>query len=134
MNAPRKKSAIAAYQEQFKAGEDVMALLANDEKNYIDAEIKEIMAALEAGEGDAPQLKGKEEKTTGNLNKVYEEWKVKPAYEDITDAMGKVIGRKLTSFEKDAQKPIRVTSITPDKAELLNEQSENTLLRLYEAK
>ncbi len=62
------------------------------------------------------------------------EWKVKPVYEDIKDGMGAVIGRKLKSFEKDAQKAIRTTSITEDKAAILNSQSENTLVRLFEVK
>lgn len=125
MNAPRKKAAIAAYTEQFKAGEDVTALLAADEKKYTDAEIKEIVEALEAG--DAPKEDAKKPAT---LNKLYEEWKVKPVYEKQRAHDGTMIN-VCTGFEKDAQKANRVTSVTPETAEVYNTQSENTLLRLY---
>ncbi len=66
-----------------------------------------------------------------NKNKTFEEWKVKPLYEKQRGDDGKMVN-VCTSFEKDAQKPIRVTSITPEKADELNSQSENTLVRLYE--
>lgn len=37
-------------------------------------------------------------------------------------------------FDKSGSNPIKVTRITEERAELLNEQSENTLLRLYKVK
>lgn len=52
-----------------------------------------------------------------DLNRTYEEWKVR---------------RVNGEFEKDSQKPIRTTRITPERAEILNSQSANTLVRLYE--
>lgn len=88
----------------------------------------------------SPQTTNKEDQTgeetttlkSPSLNRTYEEWPVKPRYEDVTDQMGKVLGKKLIDFEKQAQKPLRTTVVTEDKAEILNSQSENTGLRLYE--
>jgi hypothetical protein len=64
------------------------------------------------------------------LNKKYEEWKVKPVYEQQRGKDGSMCN-VCTGFEKDAQKPIRVTNITPDKADILNSQSENTGVHLF---
>jgi hypothetical protein len=68
------------------------------------------------------------------LNKVYEEFRVAPEHEEVKDQMGKVLGNKLTGFRKLDIKPLKTTSIHPDKAEELNSQSINTGLRLYEKK
>lgn len=68
------------------------------------------------------------------INKIYEEFPVKPEYEIVTDQLGKVIGKKLTGYKKDALEPLRTVSIDPAKAEILNSQSENTLVHLFEKK
>lgn len=65
------------------------------------------------------------------INRDYEEWKVKPIYEKQRSDDGTMIN-VCTGFEKDAQKAIRVTRISPDKAAILNSQSENTLVHLFE--
>lgn len=65
------------------------------------------------------------------LNKKYEEWKVKPIYKRERGDDGQM-RNFIDRFEKDAQSPIRTTSITPEKAEILNAQSENTGVHLYE--
>lgn len=128
MNTQRKKSAVNKYGPLNLTREVLVEQLNADEKNYTSEEVVEILEALESYESPGPIL----EKPKGN-NVKYEEWKVKPVYKDVKDGMDKVIGRKLSGFEKDAQKPIRSTTISPDRAELLNAQSENTLVRLYEA-
>lgn len=128
MNTQRKNAAVKKYGALNLPKEELVEQLNSDEKNYTSDEVVEILEAMESYQ--APEEK---EKPKGN-NVKYEEWKVKALYKDITDGLDKVIGRKLTGFEKDAQKPIRTTTISPDRAELLNTQAENTLLFLYEAK
>jgi hypothetical protein len=128
MNAQRKKSAIAAILPSITKDthiDEIKEIVLNDEKKYSEDEANEIVqaliAALNTPSGPV------------SINKKYAEWKVKPVYKDVEDGMGKVIGRKLTGFDKDAKDPIRYTTISPDKADLLNEQSENTFVRLFEA-
>jgi len=125
MNAIRKKAALKVFEPLAvgKTWEEIKEMVLADEKGYTDEEAVEIAETLTA---NPP-------KKTESTNVVFEEWKVKPAYKDIKDGMDNIIGRKLTGFEKDAQSPIRKTSISRDRAELLNSQSENTLTRLYEA-
>lgn len=128
-------SAVAKYLP-ITGEEARLEAIRADEKGYTDEEVQEILSAIaQALEPTTlTQSDGKTKSIRGTLNKTYEEWKVKPLYKDVLDYNDKVVGRKLIGFEKDAQKAIRVTSITPDKAEILNSQSENTLLRLYEVK
>ena len=80
-------------------------------------------------EGDAPPPPVVEAPKT--KNKVYEEFRVQPEFETVTDAMGKELGRKLTGFRKLDTKPIKTTSITEERAEELNAQSINSGFRLY---
>lgn len=68
-----------------------------------------------------------------SVNILFEEWKVKPIYEKQRGDDG-TMQNVCVDFEKDALKPIRKTSISQERADLLNSQSENTLLRLYPAK
>lgn len=140
-----KKAAVAKYAPMLAEGkseDDIKALL-YEEKYSID-DVSEIWEAISSGKVDGenpplpPMPRGVNATDTPapaapvTKNKVYAEHKVTPEYEDILDGMGKKLGRKLTGFNKDSDKPIRTTSISPDKAEILNQQSENTLLRLYE--
>lgn len=122
MNQLRKNAALKVFSElpADTTKEEMKKIILADAKAYTEAEADEIMEALAAP---------KEPEST---NVVFEEWKVKPVYKDIKNEMGDNLGRKLTGFEKDAQSPIRKTSISRDRAELLNSQSENTLTRLYE--
>lgn len=148
MNAQRKKSAITKYQPIFESGttpDELRELLTQDEKKYPLEEVEEILFAITnpappAGSNPPPppppppppagSKQGEENEAPVVLNKKYEEWSVEPVYEPITDATGKQIGRKLVKYDK--LKKIRTTTITSDKAEILNQQSENTKLRLFE--
>jgi len=137
----RKNAAVNKYAAQKDLPKDELIDLINaDEKQYTSDEVVEIVEALgnlSAGDnsGNEPEQNNASQNTqqATNVNKKYEEWKVKAIYEDVTDAMDKVIGRKFVKFEKDAQVPIRITFISPDTAGILNSQSENTLLHLFEA-
>ncbi|MBP7398178.1 MAG: hypothetical protein KA954_01235 [Chitinophagales bacterium] len=128
MNKQQKAALVVKYkpmQVDGKTIEEVLEAIKADEATPTEKEADEIANLIFTADNT-------EQPST--LNKKYEEWKVKPVYEDIKDGMGAVIGRKLKSFEKDAQKAIRTTSITEDKAAILNSQSENTLVRLFEVK
>lgn len=81
-------------------------------------------------EGDAPPPPPVVE-APKTKNKVYEEFRVQPEFETVTDAMGKELGRKLTGFRKLDTKPVKTTSITEERAEDLNAQSINSGFRLY---
>lgn len=137
----RKNAAVNKYAAQKDLPKDeLIDLINSDEKQYTSDEVVEIVEALgNLNGGDNSGDQGDQNNTntqladTGNANKKYEEWKVKPIYEDVTDAMDKVIGRKFIRFDKDAQSANRITFISPDTAEILNSQSENTLLHLFEA-
>jgi len=124
MNANRKAAALKNYRAIFEQGDDtIIEALKAGKENFTEKEISEIIEALGENQGDgAADIEG-----PATLNKQYEEWKVKPLYEADKE------GRKLVGYEKDAQRPLKTTSITPERAELLNLQSENTLTRLYEA-
>lgn len=156
MNAQRKKGAVLKFQPLVEQGatiEDITLQLETSESKYNPDEVKEITDALfetkpaEINEGvkemkaepkkEAKVTKVKPEVKEGiavseTLNRDYEEWKVKALYKEVQDELGNVKGRKLIGFEKDAMKAIRTTRLTPERADLLNSQSENTLLRLYE--
>ena len=71
-------------------------------------------------------------KSTKSGNRKYEEWKVKPVYEKQRTGNDQSLRNVVVDFKKDAMEPIRTTTISPEKAEILNSQSENTLVRLYE--
>lgn len=129
MNAPRKNSAVKTY-GHLKIEDEIRDALAKDPKNYTADEADEIVDAILNAPEQEIILPPKA--IEGTNNKKFEEWKVRAIYKDVENAMGKVIGRKFEKFEKDAQKPIRTTFITEDKAELLNSQAENTLLYLFE--
>lgn len=74
---------------------------------------------------DAPQAE-----QPANVNKIYEEWSVEPQYKDHKAERGKAAWRELIGF--DQVKKIKETAIMPERAALLNEQSENTKIRYYE--
>lgn len=126
MNAQRKKAAVKAYADQLegKSKQDVIDLLNADEKNYTSDEVVEIVDEL-FSDKPGPQQK------SSSLNRQYEEWKVKPLYEKQRGDDG-TMRNVCVGFEKDAQKHIRITNITPERAALLNMHSENTLVHLYE--
>lgn len=83
---------------------------------------------LSVGPGNPPPPVVEAPKTK---NKVYEEFRVQPEFETVTDAMGKELGRKLTGFRKLDTKPVKTTAITEERAEELNAQSINSGFRLY---
>lgn len=140
MHHTQLKAAVSKYLPMIEQGtstEEIMEALALDEKGYSAEDINKIMEALTAPDAGkkpdpAKEVKQAEEKPT-TINKVYEEWKVKAV---VSQKLNLETGEKdrIVTFEKDAQAPIRKTSISPDKAEILNTQSENTLLRLFEVK
>lgn len=128
MNAQRKKSAVLKYGSQKDLPkQDLIDLLNSDEKNYTSEEVVEILDAIEEFEAESPTAAAAK---SGNIR--FEEWKVKPIFEKQRGDDGSM-RNVCTGFEKDALKPIRVTSITRERADLLNTQSVNTLVRLYEA-
>jgi len=127
MNQNTKKAAVKKYgalKDDGQTKEQILDLLKADEKEFAEDEIAEIMDALFTENSGQP---GKP-----NANKKFEEWKVKPIYEKQRGDDG-TMRNVCVRFEKDAQKFIRVTSISQERADLLNTQSENTLVRLYEA-
>lgn len=77
-----------------------------------------------------PEPPKEEPKKPATLNKVYEEWKVKAKYEKQRGDDG-TMRNVYVGCEKDAKDPIRTTSITPERAKQVNEQTENTLIHLY---
>lgn len=142
MHHLRLKSGIEKARSYMKSGmtwPEISSALA--EQGYSGQEIQEIQEnsnpSNNEGIGDTPESNGTiQEPSTvpegKTKNLIYEEWRVEPQYKDVVDALGVVIGRKLTGFDKSGSKPVRITSITPERAEYLNQQSENSLLRLYE--
>ncbi len=147
MHYMTKKALVKKYQPMITthSEDDIKALMYGENLSVDD--VSEIWEALNADQGDAGEssastqipppegidkVKNPAPEKPISKNKIYAEHKVSPKYEDVTDPMGNVLGRKLAGFEKDSEKPIRKTSISPDRAEILNQQSENTLLRLYE--
>lgn len=156
MNSFRKQAAvkkIRAMQGEGKNKDEILDAMNSDDANYTSEEVVESLTAADdptylvtsappptpgpnnqgsAGNASQNQLSTEtKEAPAENLNRKYAEWKVLPVYEEVKDAMGKVLGRKLTGFKKDAQEPIKYTHITPARAEELNSQSANTLLMLY---
>lgn len=71
-----------------------------------------------------------DETAPATKNKVFEEWRVEPKYQVVTNEMGDKIGNKLAGFDK--VKLMRTTSITQAVADEINSQSENTGLHLFE--
>lgn len=64
-----------------------------------------------------------------SLNQTFEEWIVEPVYIHHEAKRGVPAWRELKSFDK--LKKVKDTRITPDRAELLNEQSEQSKIRYY---
>jgi len=128
MNAQRKKAAIAAYQD-FQTREAFNEAIAVDTKNYTADEITEIGDAI-FGTSSVEQSAEKENEKK-SLNEDYEEWKVEPIAQKIIEYRKENKPFDDSCFEKAGAKAVRITRITPDKAEILNSQSENTGTRLY---
>lgn len=131
MNQNTKKAAVKKYgalKDEGQSKEQIFELLKADEKEFAEDEIAEIIDALFTESGEQGQS------NKPNANKKFEEWKVKPIYEKKRVGDDGTMRNVCTGFEKDAQTYIRVTNISQERADLLNTQSENTLVRLYEAK
>lgn len=131
MNAQRKKAAIAAYQD-FQTREAFNEAIAVDTKNYTADEIAEIGDAIFSAGNQPPAVPPVEEGDKKTLNEDYEEWKVEPIAKKIIEYRKENKPFDDSCFEKAGAKPVRITRITPDKAEILNNQSENTGIRLYQ--
>lgn len=119
MNVQRKKGAVLKYTPLKDLGatdEEIKDALAKDEKQYTPDEVEEIINAISRRE--EPNKKNKSDKPHETdetpLTSVYEEYKV-----EYIDG----------EFEKG--KKIRETVISPETADALNSQSENTKIRLY---
>jgi hypothetical protein len=143
MNHNRKKAAVEKYKPLLDAGatrEEILNAIAGDEKAYTPEEVNEIVAAVygeDTGNSNGSENSGSQDgpgnsEAPATLNKVYEEYRVEPKYDDVTDQLGKVIGKKLSGFEK--VKKIRDTSVTPERAKEVNSQSENSGIHLFEKK
>lgn len=133
MNAQRKKSAVMKYGDQKDLPkQELIDLLNSDEKNYTSDEVVEILQAIEEYKFENAGTQESKADKVKSVNAKFEEWKVKAIYEKQRGDDG-TMSNVCVGFEKDAQAPIRVTYIAREKADLLNMQSANTLVRLYEA-
>jgi hypothetical protein len=144
-----KKAAVKKYGQmildQVAASEVEKAIAAEkgkgDKAKYSPDEVKEILEGAfqyepepAAGNKAASAVTGEGQKT---LNKVYEEWSVEPQYDILKDPFdASKTKRVLKSGDKAFEKikKMRTTSITEDRAETLNSQSEQSHVRLYLAK
>lgn len=143
MNILRKDAAVKKFTAAYANGataEELRTIIAQDEKDYSASEIEEIVSAIINQEppDNSQVLPGADINGPGDsqlseaqktLNKLYEEWQVEPNGEMIKQYKKDERPVDDKCFEK--LKKLRITSITPERAELLNQQSENTNLRLY---
>jgi hypothetical protein len=132
MNNLKKKAAVAKYGQMFLDGTnaaDLKAAIEADDKKFTPEETTEILEAALEYQPEEKKAKGGDAPAAETKNKIYEEWRVESEYKEVKDEMGTVKGKKLTGFKKITK--VRETSITADKAETLNSQSQNTGLRLY---
>lgn len=133
MNHARKTAALNRFGPLKLEGQSPVALkelLEKDDKKYSPVEVDEILEALLTYTG-TEQPPAKEEKAE-TKNVTYQEWTVEPKYTNYPAKRGQAAYRELSGFERI--KKVRETAITPDRAKILNDQSEQTLVRLYTAK
>lgn len=138
-------AAVVKYTEYIRNGfkpSEIRTEIKADAAKYKAAEIDEIFDTLYSAppkqeeEEDGSELgydPGEPNKPvvahSAGLNRDYEEWSVDPQFEEVRDAMDKIIGQKVTGYEK--LKKQRVTRLTKKVAEELNSQSLNSRIRLY---
>jgi hypothetical protein len=127
------KEAAAKFAALKTAGatpEELIDAIAADPAGYKGEDIDAIVAALSEGTSNGP---GNPAPAAETKNQDFEEWTVSPKYKTLRDKFsGKEIS-ELQGFEKE-RKIRDLVRITPDRAELENAQSEQTLVRLYPKK
>ncbi len=141
MTDKQKATAVQKYGKLYVPGTtqiaDLKRQIEEENPKATPAEIDEILEkVIESAAGNSVAgTPGKGEKGGKNgsvkniVNKPFSEYRVRPKYKEVLDAMDKPVGKKLIGFDK--LEWIRDTSISQDTADILNAQSESTFTRLY---
>jgi hypothetical protein len=125
----QKEKALALKKYASLAGQpigNIMTELAKLEPTMKDEDLEDLASSL-ATVDTKPQDKKKPASTS--LNKLFEEFIVEPKYKDHAKTRGSEAWRELVGFDK--LRKIKDVRITPDRAELLNAQSEQSKIRYY---
>ena len=134
MNKQEKKAVAERFAaEAGKSKEKITATISGAEPNLKPKEVEEIVALIMA----PPPPPDEQPAAKESLNKTYELYKVEPQYDLIAANPKKGIPRDYrelkegeAAFEK-LGKAVKTTRITPETADLLNAQSEQTKVRYY---
>ena len=135
LNALKKKAAVAKYSEAYKTNPDA-AIAALQAAEFSAEHITEIIDAIESDEPAKPAKaeKPKAEKAEKvGLNPVFEKYTVRVGYQtdpDTNQLVKDKFGRNIPIFTKVEY--LRDCKISTEQADLLNSQSQNTLIRYYE--
>jgi hypothetical protein len=129
---PETVGLLVAKINEAATVEEVKEIAGTDERKGVVSAAAKRIAEIETKSTQQPEDVLPAQKNTRTVNKIYEEFPVRPQYEDVSDQLGKVIGKKLTGYKKESLEPIRTVSLDPAKAEILNSQSVNTLVHLFE--
>lgn len=134
LNALKKKAAVAKYSEAYKTNPDAV-IAALQAAEFSAEHITEIIDAIESEEPEkAPKEKPKAEKSEKvGLNPVFEKYTVRVGYQTDSDTNQLIkdkFGRNIPIFTKVEY--LRDCKISTEQADLLNSQSQNTLIRYYE--
>jgi hypothetical protein len=142
MNALVKKAAVAKYgpllkSEAMGTAEIEAELRAevtgkDGKKKYSDADVIELLEAILDYKPEPPKTAAKKEKVNsqaGEHSIAFEEWSVEPRYKNHPAQRGNQPWREFVGFTRI--KKVKDTTTNQRHADVLNEQSENTLLRLY---
>lgn len=135
LNALKKKAAVAKYSEAYKTNPDA-AIAEMQAAEFSEEHITEIIDAIEGAEPvKAPKAeKPKAPEKTG-LNPVFEKHTVRVSYQtdpDTNQLVKDKFGRNIPIFTKVEY--LRDCKISIEQADLLNSQSQNTMIRYYEKK
>lgn len=135
LNALKKKAAVTKYSEAYKTNPDA-AIAEMQAAEFSEEHITEIIDAIEGAEPvKAPKAeKPKAPEKTG-LNPVFEKHTVRVSYQtdpDTNQLVKDKFGRNIPIFTKVEY--LRDCKISIEQADLLNSQSQNTLIRYYEKK
>lgn len=144
-----KKADKAALLQQFAslaglAPEEITAQITALNPALSEKDVKELVAELSkpappaappAGNGDGnpppPPPPGSEAPAPENKNRTYEEFRVEPTYKKHEKSRSNPNAwNELTGFTKILKN--KDVAITPERAALLNEQSESSLVRYYD--
>lgn len=141
-----KKADKAALLQQFAslaglAPEEITAQITALNPALSEKDVKELVAELtkpappaagSQGTGGAPPIQDPKPPAPENKNRKFDEYRVEPNYKRHEKSRSNPNAwNELTGFTK-IQK-IKTVAITPDRAALLNEQSESSLIRYYDS-